>query len=87
VTARRAGPLPPTVIPADPHEVLISVHHAGLIAGGLSPRTIYRLMAEGRFPRPVPILANSRQTTRSAWVLADVLAFNRERIAAARGKR
>lgn len=78
--------IPLQVLPADPADILLSLRQTGLISGGLSRRTIYSLMKEGRFPRPVPTLVDvTGRTRRAAWVLADVLAFNRACIEKARG--
>lgn len=43
---------------------------------GLHRGSIYRLMAAGEFPRPVPLSAKSR-----AWVEAEIDQWLRERIA------
>jgi predicted DNA-binding transcriptional regulator AlpA len=90
VSARQlaASPVAPTTLPADPSAVLVSGTQASQLAGGISRRTMDALIAEGKFPRPVPLLTDSKgRSSRVAWVLSEVLAFNRERIAAARGKR
>lgn len=44
---------------------------------GLSPSQVYVLIAQGRFPKPVPLSAN-----RVGWVEAEVVAWIAERIAA-----
>ena len=49
---------------------------------GLGRSTIYRLIKEGRFPKPIDLLG----PTTSAWLASEVNAWIAERIAASRGK-
>lgn len=50
-------------------------------ATGLGPSTIYRLVQQGRFPKPVHPLGNKT----SAWLASEVAAWQHEAIKA-RGK-
>lgn len=49
---------------------------------GLPVSSVYRLMSDGDFPRPVKLSAN-----RVAWIEAEVQAWIKERIDAAKPKR
>lgn len=53
------------------------------VATGLGASTIYRLIGQGRFPKPVKIL-NERT---SAWLASEVAAWQRERVDARDAKR
>jgi len=65
---------------------LVDFPRVELLTGGLSRATINRRIKDGSFPRPV-VLSRDRhgRPLRVAFVLAEVLAYNRRAIATGRG--
>jgi predicted DNA-binding transcriptional regulator AlpA len=64
---------------------LISPAEARRISGGLSESTIRRLVSDGAYPKPITLSRNRRGgPARIAFVRAEVLEWNRQRIAADR---
>jgi predicted DNA-binding transcriptional regulator AlpA len=67
-------------------ESLLSPERARELSGGLSLSTLRRLVAAGRYPRPV-VLSRTRggRPARIAWPESEVRAWAAARIAADRG--
>ena len=67
--------IPPSVL----HERLLRIHEVRSITG-LGRSTVYRLMAEGRFPQHLKLVEGGR-TSPSAWRASEVAAWVAERCA------
>lgn len=67
----------------DPHATLIRIHQVMALTG-IGRATVYKLMnqSESGFPLPVKLTNSSARGAPVAWVLAEVLNWNRARIAA-----
>jgi predicted DNA-binding transcriptional regulator AlpA len=64
---------------------LVDFPRVELLTGGLSRATINRRIKDGSFPRPVVLSRDRHGRPRVAFVLVEVLAYNRRAIATGRG--
>ena len=64
------------MVPANSAQRIVKLKELAPFTGGASKATIWRWIAEGRFPKPIKIGPNS-----SGWVEGEIAAWQQARIA------